>query len=152
MSFALALDASSAQLGAVRRWVAEALAGVDEDDLEDCVLAVNELVSNAFDHAGGPRRVRPRWSSGRCVVRAEVDDASPDGLVLGRSRLGGSRGRGLVIAERLCEDWGVDARVEGRGRWLLNGTASNPVSHGRGPTVPGACRERHSPFTPLVGR
>ena len=90
---------------------------MDEDDLEDCVLVVNELVSNAFDHADGPRRVRLRWSSGLCVVRVEADDASPDGLVLGRSRSGGSRGRGSIIVERLSEEWGVDAQVEGKTVW-----------------------------------
>jgi anti-sigma regulatory factor (Ser/Thr protein kinase) len=117
MSFALDLDAPLPQLGLVRRWVGEVLAGLDEDDLDDCVLVVNELVSNAFDHADGPRHVQLRWSPGPGAVRVEVDDGSPDGLVLGRSRLGGNRGRGLIIVERLSKNWGVDVREVGKTVW-----------------------------------
>ncbi|WP_447002160.1 ATP-binding protein [Saccharothrix isguenensis] len=117
MSFALHLDARSPQLGMVRRWVGQVLADVDENDLDDCVLVVNELVSNAFDHADAPRRVRLHRLEGPCVVRVEVDDASPDRLVLGRSRLGGSRGRGLIIVERLSKDWGVVSHTEGKTVW-----------------------------------
>lgn len=117
VSFTLDLDARSSQLRMVRHWVGEVLADLSDDDRDDCVLVVNELVSNAFDHAVGPRRVRLSRSPESCVVRAEVDDASPDELVLGRSRLGGSRGRGLTIVKHLSKDWGVDAGVEGKTVW-----------------------------------
>jgi anti-sigma regulatory factor (Ser/Thr protein kinase) len=117
VAFTLDLDARSTRLGEVRRWVEEVLADLGDDDRDDCVLVVNELVSNAFDHAASPRGLRLRWSSEPCVVRVEVDDASPDELVLGRSRLSGGRGRGLIIVERLSKDWGVDARVEGKTVW-----------------------------------
>ena len=127
VSFALDLDGASSQLGVVRRWVGEVLADLGDDDLDDCVLVVNELVSNAFDHADGPRRVRLRWSPGPCVVRVEVDDASPDKLVLGRSRLGGNRGRGLVLVERLSADWGVDARVVGKTVWAEMSCSSDTI-------------------------
>ncbi|MBB5957290.1 anti-sigma regulatory factor (Ser/Thr protein kinase) [Saccharothrix tamanrassetensis] len=132
LSFAFDLDALSPQLGVVRRWVGEVLADLDEDDRDDCVLVVNELVSNAFDHAVGPRRVRLHWSTGQCFVRVEVDDASPDGLVVGRSRLGGSRGRGLIIVERLSKDWGVDARVTGKTVWAeISCSSATAVRDGR---------------------
>lgn len=129
VSFALDLDARSEQLGAVRRWVGEVLADLGDDDLDDCVLVVNELVSNAFDHADGPRCARLRRSEGPCVVRAEVDDASPGELVPGRSRLGDSRGRGLIIVERLSEDWGVDARVRGKTVWAEISCSPATASH-----------------------
>lgn len=114
---ALDLDSRSTQLGEVRHWVDEVLADLGEDDREDCVLVVNELVSNAFDHAGGPRHVRLRCSPEPRVVRVEVDDSTPGDLVLGQSRQSGSRGRGLTIVEHLSERWGVDARTKGKTVW-----------------------------------
>ena len=117
MSSVLDLNARSPELRTVRAWVNEVLTDLGNDDRDACVLVVNELVSNAFDHAGGPHRVRLRWSSGSCIVRVEVDDASPAAPALGPSQLGSSRGRGLVIVERLSKDWGFDARLESKTVW-----------------------------------
>jgi hypothetical protein len=41
-------------------------------------------------------------------VRVEVDDGSPELPVVGRSRLGASRGRGWLLISRLCRSWGAD--------------------------------------------
>lgn len=116
-SSVLDLDERYRPLALVRRWVGDVLSGLTEDDLDDCVLVVNELVSNAFDHGSGPRRVRLRRFPERCVVRVEVDDASPDQLVVGRSRVADERGRGLVIVDRLSKAWAVDLRVDGKTVW-----------------------------------
>lgn len=132
VSFVLDLTGRSPELVAVRDWVNEVLTGLGHDDRDDCVLVVNELVSNAFDHAGGPRHVRLRWSSVPCVVRVEVDDASPDAPVLDPSRPNGSRGRGLIIVERLSKDWGSDARMEGKTVWAeISCSAAMPFRDGR---------------------
>jgi anti-sigma regulatory factor (Ser/Thr protein kinase) len=116
-------------LAAVRRWAAEELADLTEDEIDDCMLLVTELVSNAYDHGTGPRSVRLRRSPDRSHVRIEVDDASPDDLTFGRSRLGPNRGRGLVIVDKLAKDWGVDVRPGGKTVWaeLSCGAAHVPV-------------------------
>ncbi|XVS62242.1 ATP-binding protein [Actinosynnema sp. CA-299493] len=115
-------------LAAVRRWTAGTLADLTEDEVDDCILLVNELVSNAYDHGAGPRAVRLRRSPNWSHVRIEVDDTSPDQLTFGRSRLGPTRGRGLIIVDRLCKDWGVDLHPGGKTVWaeLACGAAHVP--------------------------
>jgi anti-sigma regulatory factor (Ser/Thr protein kinase) len=84
-----------------------ALAGVSDDDLEDIVLVVTELVSNAFDHGTSPRWMRLYLTPAPCVVRCEVDDTAPELPVLGKSRLNGFRGRGMVLVDQCATSWGV---------------------------------------------
>ncbi|MFE9748713.1 ATP-binding protein [Saccharothrix saharensis] len=120
-------DATS--LAAVRRWAAGALADLTEDEIDDCMLLVTELVSNAYDHGTGPRTVRLRRSPDRTVVRVEVDDTAPEGLTFGRSRLGPNRGRGLVIIDKLSRTWGVDVRRGGKTVWAELPCGSSHVPH-----------------------
>ncbi|GAA3690181.1 hypothetical protein GCM10022267_90960 [Lentzea roselyniae] len=113
----LDLDDYAHDVAAVRRWTRSALSGVTADELEDILLVVNELVSNAFDHGRGPRRMRLHRSTEPCFVRVEIDDTSPDPPTLGCSRLGGNRGRGMVIVNRLAKDWGVTHSLHGKTVW-----------------------------------
>lgn len=87
------------------------------DELEDVLLVVNELVSNAYDHGRSPRRLRLHHSSEPCFVRAEVDDASPELPTPGRSRFGAGRGRGMVLVDRLAKDWDVTPGTSGKTVW-----------------------------------
>ena len=87
------------------------------DELDDILLVVNELVSNAFDHGRSPRRMRLRRSTEPCFVRVEVDDTSPGPPTLGSSRLGANRGLGMVIVNRLAKDWGVTHSLNGKTVW-----------------------------------
>jgi anti-sigma regulatory factor (Ser/Thr protein kinase) len=103
----LDLDNDVRRIAAVRRWTRETLAGLTEAGLEDIELVVNELASNAFDHGRSPRLLRLYRLTEPCFVRVEVDDSSPEPPDLGSSRLGGDRGRGMVIVNRLAKDWGV---------------------------------------------
>jgi len=118
-------------LGSVRRWAGDALADLGEDDLDDCMLVVTELVSNAYDHGSAPRRVRLLRPAGPCSVRIEVDDASPEQPVMGRSRLGVNRGRGMIIVDRLSRRWGVDRCPDGKTVWAQ--LACTPPDHARQP-------------------
>jgi hypothetical protein len=62
-------------------------------------------VTNAVEHAAGPRAVRVAVAGQD--LRIEVDDASPDAtLTPGVSRLGGVRGRGLAIVDAVTR-WGI---------------------------------------------
>ncbi|GGU81136.1 ATP-binding protein [Lentzea flava] len=101
----------------VRRWAAQELADLSDDELGDVLLVVTELITNAFDHGQMPAQVRLQRSTQPCFVRIEDEDASPDRPTLGRSRLSDTRGRGLIIVDRLAKDWGVISHPVGKTVW-----------------------------------
>lgn len=95
-----------ADLPTVRRRVAAAgaSAGLDDDRVDDLVLAVNELATNSVEHGPGSARLR-LWASPGSVV-AEVTDRGRmnvpfPGLV--RPPSTGARGRGLWLASELTD-------------------------------------------------
>lgn len=102
-------------LSDVRHWVRAAAPQVAEDPMEDLLLVVTELVANAYDHGREPLRLRLSVLPGR--VRVDVEDASTDPPVLGRSRISDSRGRGLVLVAALAADWGHDTHAAGKSVW-----------------------------------
>jgi anti-sigma regulatory factor (Ser/Thr protein kinase) len=92
----------------VRRWLRATLVKFPDEALSDILLVCTELVSNAYDHAHGPRDVRVALRSGGRVVRVEVDDRSPQALPApGRSTAGPFRGRGMILVEKMASRWGV---------------------------------------------
>ncbi len=129
----LALDLVGDQLPPlvqVRQWTAKALADLDDEHLQAVLLVATELVTNAYDHAPGPLRVRMRRSRMPCRVWVEVDDGAPHEPVPGRSRLGEHRGRGLALVDRLSAEWGTRP-TSGGGKtvWALvscDGEGSTP--------------------------
>jgi anti-sigma regulatory factor (Ser/Thr protein kinase) len=80
--------------------------GLHDQRLEDFVLAVNEIVTNAVRHAGGHGRLK-MWLHGS-ALRCEVAD---DGAGIPGDRLNGFdlppsfavSGRGLWLARHLCD-------------------------------------------------
>ncbi len=84
---------------------------------EDLLLVATELVANAYEHGTAPRvlRVARFDHSGHVIV--EVEDGTPTQPVLGRSRLGANRGRGLTIVAGIAERWGVRAVNMGKTVW-----------------------------------
>ncbi|MBC6445927.1 ATP-binding protein [Actinokineospora xionganensis] len=103
----------------VRQWAATALADVGDDHLQAVLLVCTELVTNAYEHAQTACVLRIQHSREPCRVRVEVEDASPGEPVLGRSRFGDLRGRGLVIVDRLSDEWGVTRQDGGKTVWAL---------------------------------
>ncbi|WP_156077011.1 hypothetical protein [Saccharothrix sp. NRRL B-16314] len=92
-----------------RRWIADSLPDLDQSQLLDLLVIADALMTNAFEHASAPRRLRLRRPRGRRVVRVEVDDASPELLpVLGKPGGRGLHNRGLLLVNRLSCGWGVD--------------------------------------------
>jgi anti-sigma regulatory factor (Ser/Thr protein kinase) len=94
----------------VRSLTRVALSGLSADALEDILLVVTELVSNAFDHGESPFWMWLYLSPAPCVVRCEVNDTGPDVPVVGKSRLSDFRGRGMVLVDQLATRWGVTHR------------------------------------------
>ncbi|WP_447002644.1 SpoIIE family protein phosphatase [Saccharothrix isguenensis] len=104
-----ALDTDLPPLTEVRTWTREFLADLDEDVVGDAELIVTELLTNAYEHAVGPRALRLHRSSAEPVVRIEVDDATPHGLLQpGTSSLSPFRGRGLLLIDTISTRWGVE--------------------------------------------
>ncbi|MCE6995430.1 ATP-binding protein [Saccharothrix sp. S26] len=128
-SGALALDLTDEipPLVRVRRWAGWALSDLTDDELGDCLLVVTELVANAYDHGEEPRRVRLHRSVEPCSVRIEVDDGVQGEVVLGRSRLGPHRGRGLVMVANLSAKWGVEYQEQGKTVWAEVPCAAPPL-------------------------
>ncbi len=98
-----------------RRWTATALADLDEDHLQAVLLVGTELLTNAYEHGRSPYGLRLTRQRMPCQVRVEVQDRSSGQPVLGVSRLGDTRGRGLIMVDKLAAHWGVDP-VEGGGK------------------------------------
>jgi anti-sigma regulatory factor (Ser/Thr protein kinase) len=112
----IALDAPSAvhearhRTGAVlSRWRCQ------RELIEDAVLVVSEVVTNAVEHGAG--QVRVRLLRRHASVRIEVQDDSPIPpvlLALGRTA---ERGRGLHIVTRLAARWGSRRTTAGKVVW-----------------------------------
>ncbi|SDJ58017.1 Anti-sigma regulatory factor (Ser/Thr protein kinase) [Lentzea albidocapillata subsp. violacea] len=103
-------------LGAMRGWIGTLLRDLPEDVVLDVLLVCTELASNAYEHAEGPRTVRVQRHTD--FIRVEVDDHTPAELPrLGQSRLGDTRGRGLVLIAQLSRCWGTRAFTGGKTLW-----------------------------------
>ncbi|MEU0395508.1 ATP-binding protein [Streptomyces sp. NPDC006208] len=90
----------------------------DEDVVvEDVLLLVSEVVTNACLHAGGPQELTLNQSGGR--LRIEVADASPAPPRHRPPRaLSQPGGHGLIIMDRLARTWGSEPRGTGKVVWL----------------------------------
>jgi len=103
-------------LARVRHWIGEMLTDLGRAHVRDVIQVADELTSNAFEHADGPRAVHLSHRPARHQTTVEVDDPHPQGhLTLGRSRFGEAthRGHGLQIVDRLATAWGVRRATSG---------------------------------------
>ncbi|MTD57216.1 ATPase [Amycolatopsis sp. RM579] len=114
MSDQFELDLTPGQLPplvAVRQWAARVLPVSEPDLITDVQLVATELVTNAFDHAGGAVRVRLGYEPGRMVV--EVDDPSDEPPRRSAAGPRALRGRGLMLVEGIATAWGTRTRPGG---------------------------------------
>ncbi|HEX8866164.1 MAG TPA: ATP-binding protein [Lentzea sp.] len=103
-------------LAGMRAWVGALVSDLSEDVRLDVLLVCTELASNAYEHAIGPRTVRVHRHDD--FIRVEVDDHTPAELPrLGESRLGDSRGRGLMLIAAIARCWGTRELVGGKTVW-----------------------------------
>lgn len=97
----------------------------ENDVVEDVLLLVSELVTNACLHAGGPQELALQ-NNGR-NLRVEVADADPrEPRRRPRNDLAQPGGHGLIILERLARSWGSEPRGSGKVVWLEVGLSSGP--------------------------
>ncbi|MGV4988373.1 ATP-binding protein [Streptomyces sp. NPDC001709] len=110
-------------VSAVRRRAAAVLTdwSVCPHLVEDALLVVSELVTNAILHARPPAVLRLSWVRGETgsTLRVEVTDAGPR-LPLGGSLAGidpDEHGRGETIVHALATSHGIRAHLQGVTRW-----------------------------------
>ncbi|HYZ75771.1 MAG TPA: anti-sigma factor RsbA family regulatory protein [Gaiellaceae bacterium] len=91
-------------LAPLRRFVADHAAGLGAARRADFVLAVHEVVSNSIRHGGGAGTLHV-WRDRDALVCEVRDGGRIDDPLVGRERpaFGGPGGRGLWLANQLCD-------------------------------------------------
>ncbi|AKJ15135.1 response regulator receiver protein [Streptomyces incarnatus] len=89
--------------------------------VEDALLVVSELVTNAIVHARPPAVLRLSWvrGDGGRTLRVEVTDAGP-ALPMGRPLIGidpDEHGRGEAIVHALATRHGIRTHLDAVTRW-----------------------------------
>jgi PAS domain S-box-containing protein len=103
--------------GEARRFVAEALAGIDPSILDTVELLTSELVTNAVLHAGTDLEVRA-WAAGGRVHVSVVDGRAGRRLTRRPADPEAATGRGLQLVETLASAYGVDDAETGKTVWF----------------------------------
>lgn len=104
----------------VRQWVRQRLGGVAGDTrLDDILLVVVELVTNAEVHTHSPKNLA--LSRSQDTVRIEVTDGDPGLPVLLPRSTTRSGGRGIHLVDAVSSDWGVRRDHDGKCVWSVFG-------------------------------
>lgn len=100
--------------GNARQFLAEKLAAWGHRDLlAEAILALSELVTNAFLHGEGNITVRVTLSQ---VLRVAVHDSGGGQPAVRNYSAAATTGRGLVLVDSLCDRWGTTP--DGNGKWV----------------------------------
>ncbi|MGP3946090.1 MULTISPECIES: ATP-binding protein [Streptomyces] len=103
--------ARRATIGALRGW------GVPDTTADDIVLMVDELVTNAIEHATGPVWLRLRLRRGCCVI-CKVGDGCHEAPRLRHSDPDAENGRGLFLVSALADAFGARITTTGKVIWF----------------------------------
>lgn len=95
--------------------------------LDEALLLVTELVTNAVVHAGTEIELRIEASDDR--LRVEVVDRSPGSLPVMKPRPSETRegGRGVFLLDAVASEWGTRHFAEGKSVWFELGPGRVPV-------------------------
>ncbi|WP_220449589.1 ATP-binding protein [Nonomuraea longispora] len=120
------LPSVPAGVGEARALVRADLTAWGHDDMiDDCLVIVSELVTNAVVHGGSAYALRLEDHGGR--LYGEVFDPG-DGMPRPRTPAPGTpSGRGLQIVAAIADDWGVRAADGGKVVWF---SVTHPASAG----------------------
>ncbi|MEU6542074.1 ATP-binding SpoIIE family protein phosphatase [Streptomyces sp. NPDC046859] len=109
---------------ALTEWACSGLPGagrIQERQIQDTVLAVSELVTNAVVHAGTDVRLTCRLEPDTGALVVEVLDHHPSRAPRDTEAEGpydaSEHGRGLRLVARLAESWGVTYRAGAKTVW-----------------------------------
>jgi anti-sigma regulatory factor (Ser/Thr protein kinase) len=84
--------------------------------LDDLLLCLSEVVTNAVLHAGPPIEVLGDVVDAK--VRVEVSDGSTAAPVQRQPAPSSPTGRGLNLLDNLASDWGVEITSSGKTVWF----------------------------------
>lgn len=121
------LAADARNVSRARRVLQDAMVGGGrDDDVDAALVALSELVTNAFVHAGTEAKVVV-WSTS-AGTRVEVEDGGAHLPVRRNFADTAATGRGLQLVEELTDRWGVERRGGGKVVWFELGQAVVPAS------------------------
>jgi anti-sigma regulatory factor (Ser/Thr protein kinase) len=106
----------SAAVRDVRRFVADALAGLPDEQVEVIVLAASELAANCVRHAGTDFTVTVDRNNED--VRVTMDDAGEGEPAVQHPGPQTPSGRGLLIVEQLADAWGTSQTGDRNRVWF----------------------------------
>jgi PAS domain S-box-containing protein len=133
----LASEASS--VGEARRVLRQAVADAEVGDgawVDDALIAISEIVTNALVHAGTPIGLTIRVDE--AGVRVEVADGSPHPPRPRGYAVTAGTGRGLNLVEELVRAWGSDPDDPGKVVWFELGTTPETAAFAGSPLDPSA--------------
>ena len=108
----------------LRESMREVTAEWDPDLVDDAVLLMSEVVTNALLHAGTPIEVSVDCTDAR--LRVEVADGSPVHPVLREHPTLAGTGRGLWLLDELATDWGIHPEATGKVVWFELSPTADP--------------------------
>ena len=113
----LALRAVPDAAPQARSLLRDQLAGTPlEDRLDDGLLAISELITNAVLHGRDPIEVTVTVTA--TCARAEVSDGSPVSPSFSMLDPTAVTGRGLMLISSAADRWGVEPRPDGKSVWF----------------------------------
>ncbi len=131
----IVLPPAPVSVSAARHAVAELLLhGAEPAPLvvvEDVLLLVSELVTNAVLHAATDTRVSASLQDGTVCVAVGDDDPVHAPFLAERGSMA-TNGRGVMLVDALATDWGIDLRDDSKVVWFevsydeLGVTAAKP--------------------------
>ena len=97
---------------AVREWLADV--PCTDAVVEDALVVVSELTTNALIHADSAATIVASYDDGRLRVEVHDEDPTPPQL---RAQPDGSGGWGLQVVAALADGWGWLATSSGKQVW-----------------------------------
>ena len=93
-------------------------ADVDQRTIEDVLLVISELVTNAVRHAGAGagETIEVTVTNRGRDIRIEVADREPEAAPRMRDD-DAPGGMGLVVVSGLCKDWGTEQQEDRKTVW-----------------------------------
>jgi len=113
---AVSLPADARSVAAARMLLRTALDGHQSAAVEDAVLMISELVTNAVRHTRDVVLVLVTLHS--ATLRVDVSDNDHTMPVAPDAEHNATSGRGLRIVEALADHWGITPTADGKTIWF----------------------------------